>query len=64
MIDYSPLWKTMREKNISQYQLIQSGIDKKMLDRLRKNQNITALSIEKLCRILDCTPNEILSFRE
>ena len=27
MIDYSPLWETMRAKNISQYKLLQSGID-------------------------------------
>lgn len=62
MLDYSPLWKTMKEKQISQYDLINQGIGKSLLERLRKNQNITALSIEKLCLILDCTPNDILSF--
>ena len=64
MIDYSPLWQTMKEKNVSQYQLINMGIDKSMLERLRRNQNITALTIEKLCSILECTPNDILSFTE
>ncbi|WP_346707326.1 helix-turn-helix domain-containing protein [Massilistercora timonensis] len=64
MIDYSPLWKTMRAKNISQYKLLQSGIDNKTLDALKKNKNITLLTVEKLCRILDCTPNEIVNFTE
>lgn len=64
MIDYSPLWDTMKRKGISQYALINNGIDKHTLDSLRKNQNITALTIEKLCRILDCTPNDILTFRD
>lgn len=64
MIDYSPLWKTMQEKNISQYKLIESGIDRKTLDSLRKNKNITALTIEKLCKVLDCTPNDILEFHD
>lgn len=64
MIDYSPLWNTMQEKNISQYKLIENGIDRKTLDSLRKNKNITALTIEKLCKVLDCTPNDILEFHD
>lgn len=64
MIDYSPLWETMRAKNISQYKLLQSGIDNKTLEALKKNKNITLLTVEKLCRILDCTPNEIVNFTE
>ena len=64
MIDYSPLWETMRAKNISRYKLLQSGIDNKTLDALKKNKNITLLTVEKLCRILDCTPNEIVNFTE
>ncbi|MBM6948617.1 MULTISPECIES: helix-turn-helix domain-containing protein [Clostridia] len=54
----------MRAKNISQYKLLQSGIDNKTLDALKKNKNITLLTVEKLCRILDCTPNEIVNFTE
>lgn len=64
MLDYSPLWQTMRQKGISQYQLINLGIEKSLLERLRKGQNITALTIEKLCNVLECTPNDILAFRE
>lgn len=52
MIDYTPLWNTMKEKDISQYDLLNHGIDKRTLQRLRTDQNITALTIEKLCQIL------------
>ena len=62
IIDYTPLWNTMEEKGISQYYLLQSGIDNKTLDTLKKNNNITLLTLEKLCRILDCTPNDIVRF--
>ena len=62
MIDYSPLWKTMKKRSISQYALINQGIDKHTLDQLRKNQNVTVLTIEKLCDILDCTPNDAVSY--
>lgn len=64
MIDYSPLWKTMKKRSISQYALINKGIDKHTPDQLRKNQNVTVLTIEKLCDILDCTPNDVFSFKK
>ena len=53
---------TMEEKQISQYVLLKSGIDHKTLDRLKKNSNITALTLEKLCLILDCQPNDVITF--
>ena len=62
IIDFSPLWRTMKEKNVTQYQLLKQGIDNKTLDSFKKNKNITLLTLEKLCRILDCTPNDIVQF--
>lgn len=63
MIDYSPLWQTMAQKGITQYRLLQRGIDNKTLDALKKNKNITLLTLEKLCVILDCTPNDVVRFQ-
>ena len=62
IIDFSPLWQTMKEKGITQYKLLQSSIDNKTLDTLKKNNNITLLTLEKLCKICDCTPNDIVKF--
>lgn len=62
MLDYSPLWHTMNRKNVSQYRLLKEGIDNKTLDALKKGRNITLLTLEKLCRILECTPNDIIQF--
>lgn len=64
MIDYSPLWETMKKKKISQYVLLQKDINNKTLDYLRKNKNITLLTVEKLCDALDCTPNDIVRFKK
>ena len=64
LLDYSPLWETLKKQGKSQYVLIDSGIDKRTMDQLRHNRNITALTIEKICRILNCTPNDVLAFRE
>ena len=63
MVDYSPLWKTMERKGISQYYLIKKGgIDSKTIYNIKRNENITLLTLEKLCIALDYTPEEIISF--
>ena len=62
MIDYSPLWKTMQEKGVTQYQLLKNGIDNKTLDSLKKVKNITLITLEKLCLIIGCTPNDVVQF--
>jgi len=60
VIDYSPLWETMRNRGVSQYRLLQRGIDNRTLDTLKKNNNITLLTLERLCTILECTPNDVV----
>ncbi len=52
----------MKEKNISQYHLLKSGIGNGVLDGLKKGKNITLLTLEKLCEIIGCTPNDIVEF--
>lgn len=64
MIDYSPMWETMKDKGISQYYLLKHGIDNKTLYNIKKNENITMLTLEKLCKIINCTPNDIVKFED
>lgn len=63
MFDYQPLWDTMKKRGVTQYQLLKNGIDNKTLDSLKKGKNITMLTLEKLCKIIDCTPNDIVKFK-
>ena len=64
MVDYTPLWQTREQKGISQYRLLKSGIDNKTLDSIKKGNNISLVTLEKLCTILDCTPNDIIRFQK
>ena len=63
IFNYDPLWETMKRNNVTQYQLLKGGIDNLTLDSLKKNKNITMITLEKLCRIVGCTPNDIVSFQ-
>lgn len=53
----------MKEKGVSQYALLKCGIDNKTLDGLKKGKNITLITLEKLCTILDCQPDEVFKFK-
>ena len=60
MISFKPLWKTLKAKRITQYQLIEMGIDRRTMNWLRQNKNVTVLTIDKLCTLLKCTPNDVI----
>ena len=63
MIVFDRLWATMKQKGISQYKLIyEYGISNGQLDRLRKNENINAYTINTLCKILDCKVEDIMEY--
>lgn len=63
MIDYQPLWHTLKEKNISQYDLIvRYGISTGQLDRLRKNNPVSTATIDNLCSILHCNVSDIMKY--
>lgn len=65
IIDFSPLWETMKQKEITQYLLLKHGIDNKTLDSLKKNKNITLNTLEKLAKILECDDlNKIVRFHD
>ncbi len=64
MISYEPLWRTMKEKGVTTYTLIyKQGISAFTITNLRRNKSITMNTLEKLCSILDCTPNDVILFK-
>ncbi|MGN0538425.1 MAG: helix-turn-helix domain-containing protein [Candidatus Fimenecus sp.] len=63
MIVFDNLWTTLKEKQITQYQLIKKyGISTGQLDRLRKNGNVSTFTLNTLCRILECELSDIASY--
>ncbi|HIT72313.1 XRE family transcriptional regulator [Tyzzerella sp. An114] len=63
MISYNPLWKTMKNKNITTYALINKyNINPRTINNLKHNKSITMYTLEELCNILDCKPNDIVEF--
>ena len=63
MISYEPFYRTIKEKNISTYKLINSyGISRSLIDRLKHNKPISTVTLNDLCAILDCKVEDILQY--
>ncbi len=64
MILYDPLWRTMKEKKITQYRLIRYfGFSAAQINRLKKNQYVSTHTIGALCAILNCSVEDVMEFR-
>ena len=63
MIIFDMLWKTMKEKDVSQYVLIHThNISESQLTRLRRNEIVKTEILNKLCTILDCNIEDICEY--
>ena len=64
MISYAPFWRTLRRKNLTQYDLIAHlSISGSMMQRLRSDAPLSLKSIAMLCDYLDVVPSEIFTFQ-
>lgn len=63
MVSYKPLWKTMETRGITTYMLIKvHGINPRTINNLKHDRGINVDTLERLCIILKCTPNDIVEF--
>ena len=61
MIDYNRLWKTMKDRGVTQYDLYTHfNVNRAQINRLRHNQNVEVNTIDKLCNILHCRVEDIM----
>lgn len=62
MILFDKLWQTMQERGITQYDLYTKyNMNRAQLHRLRHNQNIESSTIDRLCNILNCNVEDIMT---
>lgn len=62
MILFDKLWQTMQERGITQYDLYTKyNMNRAQLHRLRHNRNIETNTLDRLCNILDCNIEDIMT---
>ena len=65
MISYDRLWKTMEQKGITQYRLINTyGFSAGQIGRLKKNNHVSTHTLEALCKILRCNVEDMIEIRD
>ena len=63
MIVYEPFWKTLKASNESTYTLIvKHRLSSSTIDKLRKNKPLNTTTINDLCRILNCSVEQIMRY--
>lgn len=63
MISYEPFYKTLKNKGITTYRLIQKyNISRSLLDRLKHNKPLSTVTLNDLCAILECEISDIVCY--
>ena len=63
MISYAPFWRTLKEKDITTYVLINKhNISSATIDRMKKGGGISTMKIDDFCRILNCNVSDIIEY--
>lgn len=65
MISYERLWRTMKERGITQYALINRYyISPAQITRLKRNESVSTHTIDVFCQILHCQVGDIMEYIE
>lgn len=62
-IEYDKLFSLLKSQGKSEYYLRKNGISSSILDKIKhKRGGLDARTVEKLCRLLDCQPGDIMEY--
>lgn len=63
-VEYSKLWDILKNRNMKKIELQKAAkISGNILARLGNNEYVSMGTIEKICRTLDCSADDILQFK-
>ena len=63
MISYARLWETMKARGATTYTLqVKGDISSSTVRRLKAGEAVSTNTLDALCRILDCTLQDIVEY--
>jgi putative transcriptional regulator len=61
-ISFSKLSALMKSRGIKKFGLRKEGVNAQILDKALNNGNVDTRTINKLCRLLNCQPGDIMEY--
>ena len=62
-LNYRPLWIQLAKKDLKKTDVIaMAGLTTNVMAQMGKNMHITLKNLEKICKALNCTPNDVFCF--
>ena len=62
-ISYKKLWKLLIDRDMKKKDLEKAaGISNYVISKMTRNENITVETVGKICKVLNCTPNDMMEF--
>ncbi len=62
MISYTPLFRTMKEKQITSYRLEKLGFSRATYYSIQKGNSVSTNTINQLCKLLNCNVSDIIEY--
>lgn len=63
MLSYEPLFRTMEQKGITAYQLIEKlGVSRRTYYRIKSGSHVNTATIIRLCELLECEVQDIIQY--
>ena len=64
-VSYNRLWKQLIDKNMKRIEMQHlTGISANILARMGKNQYVSMETVEKICKKMNCTIDEMMEFTD
>lgn len=64
-ISYKRLWKMLIDKDMKKKELIEkTGLSNYTLNKLNKGETVTTETLLKICKVLNCTFDDIMEITE
>ena len=63
--NYKKLWHILLDRNMKKKELAElAGVSTYTINKLNKNENVTVEVLGKICKVLDCSLDDIMEFKE
>jgi putative transcriptional regulator len=62
-VNYKPLWVELAKRDLKKNEFqSMAGLTSNIIANMGKNEYISMKNLEKICKALNCTPNEVFEF--